>query len=178
MKNNQNIKLHVVLDNIRSVFNVGSVFRTADAVGNVKLYLCGMTATPDHIKIKKTALGSTESVQWEYFHNTTDAIQHIKSLNIDAKDFIDKTDTKDISQNNSIPVYAVELTPEAKHFQQIQYPTPVALVFGHERRGVDQRVLDLCDECIMIPMAGIKESLNVSTTAGILMYEAIREKKS
>jgi tRNA G18 (ribose-2'-O)-methylase SpoU len=144
------------LDNIRSVFNVGSVFRTADATGQAKIYLCGMTATPDYLKMRKTALGATENVTWEYFHSTVDAVNSIKQ--------------------NGIPVFAIELTPKAKHFQKIVYPNPVALVFGHERRGVDQRVLDLCDECIMIPMGGIKESLNVSTTAGIIMFEALRHR--
>lgn len=170
-KKSSGIRLHIVLDNIRSVFNVGSVFRTADAVGGVKLYLCGMSATPDHPKIKKTALGSTESVAWEYFNSTIDALNKIKSIGIEGSSISSFADNY-----KKVPIYAVELTPEAKHFQKIDYPLPVALVFGHERRGVDQRVLDLCDACIMIPMAGIKESLNVSTTAGILMYEAVRGK--
>jgi len=147
-------RLHIVLDNIRSVFNVGSIFRTADAVGGVKLYLCGMTATPDNPKMIKTALGSTESVSWEYFTKTTDALANIKKMKID--------------------VYAVELNEKSEHFQKVKYPTPICLVFGHERKGVSELVIDMSDKIVYIPMGGIKESLNVANTAGIIMYEAIR----
>ena len=151
-------KLHVVLDNIRSVFNVGSFFRTADAVGSTKLYLCGITATPDNPKIVKTALGATESVEWEYFDNTLDAIKQLKK--------------------DDVPIFVVELTPQAEHFQKIQYPDTVALVFGHERKGVSELVLQNADKVVFIPMSGIKESLNVSVAGGIIMYEARWRKDS
>jgi len=150
------IRLHIILDNIRSAFNVGSVFRTADAVGSAKLYLCGITATPENIKLRKTALGATETVQWQYHESTIEAVNELKAQNI--------------------PIFAIELTPQAEHFQTIIYPHEVALVFGHEKRGISQPVLDLCDLHVMIPMNGIKESLNVATTAGIIMYEAVRKK--
>lgn len=147
-------RLHIVLDNIRSVFNVGSIFRTADATGCAKLYLCGMTAKPDNIKMFKTALGATENVHWEYFNDTTEALEKLKK--------------------QGIKIVGVELTDKSIHFQSYKYPNEVALVFGHEKRGVTQPVLDLCDDVIMIPMGGVKESLNVATTAGIIMFEAIR----
>lgn len=149
------VRLHIVLDNIRSVFNVGSIFRTADATGCAKIYICGMSPTPDNPKMKKTALGSTDSVPYEYFTNTLEAISKIKSL--------------------QIPIYAVELSDKSEHFQKVQYPYEVALVFGHERIGVNQLVLDQCEKNIFIPMGGVKESLNVANTASILMFEAIRE---
>jgi tRNA G18 (ribose-2'-O)-methylase SpoU len=149
------IRLHVILDNIRSAFNVGGIFRTSDAVGGVKLYLCGMTATPENIKMKKTALGATDSVEWEYFTNTMDAVAKVREL--------------------KIPLVAIELTEKSVHFQQYKYSNPVALVLGHEVRGVNQLVLDVCDAAVVVPMAGIKESLNVGTTAGIVMYEAVRD---
>ena len=150
----QNIRLHIVLDNIRSAFNVGSIFRTADAVGGCKLYLCGMTATPDNPKILKTALGSQISVPSVYFKNVLDAIEEIKKHNI--------------------PVFAVELSQQSEHFQTVKYPNPVALVFGHERNGVNNLILDRADKIVSIPMKGIKESLNVANSAGIVLYEAVR----
>lgn len=149
------IRLHIVLDNIRSVFNVGSIFRTADATACAKIYICGMSPTPDNPKMKKTALGSTESVPFEYFTNTLEALAKLKSL--------------------KVPIYAVELTDNAEHFQQIKYPHEVALVLGHEKMGVNQLVLDQCDKSVYIPMGGVKESLNVANTASILMFEAIRD---
>ena len=152
-----NIRLHIILDNIRSVYNVGSIFRTADSTGCAKLYLCGMTPTPDNPKMKKTALGATDSVPWEYYNTTVDAINQLRIT------------------NNGLRVVAIELTEKSKHFQKIEYSDPVALIFGHEKRGVSQIVLEMCDDFVMIPMGGVKESLNVATTAGILMFEAIRE---
>ena len=147
-------RLHVVLDNIRSVFNVGSIFRTADAVGGVKLYLCGITPTPENPKMIKTALGATKSVDWKYFNNTLDAVNKIKEMRI--------------------PVFSVELEENAEHFQKVKYPIPVALVFGHERNGVSGLILEKSYKIVYIPMSGVKESLNVATTAGIMMYEVIR----
>lgn len=150
-------RLHIVLDNIRSAFNVGSIFRTADATACAKIYICGMSPTPENPKLAKTALGATETVPYEYFSSTLDALKKIKA--------------------QAIPVYAVELTDSSEHFQKVAYPNPVALVLGHERLGVNQLVLDQCDKNIYIPMGGMKESLNVATTAGIVMFEAIREDK-
>ena len=147
-------KMYVVLDNIRSVFNVGSFFRTADAVGNAELCLCGITATPDNPKMFKTALGATESVEWSYFNNVMEAIDQLKA--------------------ESVPIYSVELIEGAEHFQKVKYPDTIALVFGHEKNGVSGFALDKSDKIIYIPMSGIKESLNVATSAGIVMNEAVR----
>ena len=147
-------RIYVILDNIRSAFNVGSFFRTADAVGGCTLFLCGITATPENPKLIKTALGAANSVPWRYFSNTMEAINDLKKRNI--------------------PIFSVELTDQAQHFQKIKYPNELALVFGHERKGVAQPILDLSDEHIYIPMNGIKESLNVATSAGIILYEVVR----
>lgn len=149
-------RVHIVLDNIRSAFNVGSFFRTADAVGGVKIYLCGITADIDNPKLYKTALGALETVPSWYFGNPMDAIELLKTQNI--------------------PIFSIELTKDAQHFQKIVYPTPVALVFGHEREGVSQPILDNSQKTVFIPMNGKKESLNVANTGAIMMYEAIREK--
>lgn len=148
-------RLHIVLDNIRSAYNVGSFFRTADATGCAKLYLCGMTSYPPNPRIDKTALGAVESVPWEYFKTTTDAIKKLKSA--------------------GIPVFSVEIASGSVNYKDIEYPNPVALVFGHEVNGVGQPVLSLSDKIVQIPMNGIKNSLNVATVAGIMMFEAIRK---
>lgn len=144
------IKIHVILDNIRSAYNVGSIFRTADATGCAKLYLCGITPKPGNIKLSKTALGATDFVPWEYYKDTTDAVKRVHGEGVD--------------------VFAVEITDSAENYKKVSYPDEVAFVLGHEVRGIDQRVLDLCNKCVMIPMLGEKESLNVATTAGIIMF--------
>lgn len=150
-------KLTIVLDNVRSAFNVGSIFRTADARGQVEIYLCGITPTPENSKIFKTSLGSEKTVKWKYFENTMLAVEKLKK---------EKT-----------PIYSVEITEGSKHFQKFEYfreNNNIALVFGHELNGVSQPVLDNSDDLIYIPMQGIKESLNVSITASILIFEALR----
>jgi tRNA G18 (ribose-2'-O)-methylase SpoU len=149
------MEIHIVLDNIRSAFNVGSIFRSADGAGSVeKIYLCGITADTDNPKLEKTALGALEMVDSEHYENTLDAIEEIKSKNI--------------------PVYAVELTDDAENFQSIEYPERVALVLGHEKRGVQEDILRMCDKKIMVPMRGYKESLNVANCASIVLYEMTR----
>lgn len=154
MQEESPIKLHIVLDNVRSAFNVGSIFRTADAIGGVKLHLCGLTTDIDNPKLDKTALGASSSVPSTHYPDPLDAIKQLKA--------------------EGIPIYAVELTDKAEHFQKVEYPSPVALVLGHERLGVSQQILEMADKHIYIPMHGIKESLNVANTAAIIMYEAVR----
>jgi tRNA G18 (ribose-2'-O)-methylase SpoU len=150
-------KTILVLDNIRSVFNVVSIFRTADALGNCEIYICGMTPTPENPKIKKTALGADKTVPWKQYIHTTDALKELSK--------------------QGVMIYGIELTEESINFQKIEYPENVALVFGHERAGISQPVLDLCDKKVFIPMNGIKESLNVSITAAIVMFEANRQNR-
>ena len=151
-------KLIIVLDNIRSTFNVGSIFRTADATGCTEIYLCGITPTPENPKMPKTSLGSEKTVSWKYYNNTIEALKNL--------------------QNKNIPIYAVELTKESQNFQKITYfnkkNSEIALVFGHEKNGISEPVLDYCDKKVYIPMKGQKESLNVAITASILMFEALR----
>lgn len=150
------MEIHIVLDNIRSAFNVGSIFRSADGAGSVKkIYLCGMTTDIDNPKLDKTALGATEMIPSEHYDTTLEAIEELRE--------------------NGIPIYSVELTDDAENFQQIEYPNKIALVFGHEKRGVDQEILNRVDKKIYIPMRGKKESLNVANCASILLYEITRE---
>ncbi len=150
------MEIHIILDNIRSAFNVGSIFRSADGAGSVKkIYLCGMTTDVNNPKLDKTALGATEMIPSEHYDETIEAIEEIKEL--------------------GIPIYAVELTKDAQHFQKIEYPSKVALLFGHEKRGVGDDILKRVDKKVYIPMRGLKESLNVANCASIMLYEITRE---
>ncbi len=151
------MKIHVVLDNIRSVFNVGSIFRSSDGAGSVeKIYLCGMTSPIDNPKLDKTALGATEMIASEHYDTTQEALDELRAKNI--------------------PIYSIELTDDAEDFQEIEYPTELAIVFGHEKTGVDEEILKDCDKKIFIPMRGKKESLNVANCASIILYEITRER--
>ena len=150
------IPFMLVLDNVRSLNNIGSVFRTADAFRLEGIYLCGITATPPHREIHKTALGATESVYWEYREETTDAIAELKE--------------------KGYQIYSVEQTDGSVLLDQVQLSgkQKYALVFGHEIRGVDQQVVDMSDQCIEIPQYGTKHSLNISVAAGIVIWELFR----
>lgn len=152
----------VVLDNVRSGLNTGSVFRTADGFLVERVFLCGITATPPDREVLKTALGATETVPWQHFRETSEAVQYLK----DSGYFI----------------YAVEQSDASVSLEKIK-PEPggkYAVIFGHEVRGVDERLIPLIDACIEIPQSGTKHSLNVSVCAGIVLwkfYEELRLKK-
>jgi len=153
----EKIPFLVVLDNVRSLHNIGSIFRTSDAFRLEGIYLCGITATPPHREIHKTALGATESVHWEYREETTEVIRELKE-----KDY---------------RIFSVEQAEGSVSLDQIQLRgnQKYALVFGHEIRGVDQKVVDMSDRCIEIPQYGTKHSLNVSVAAGIVIWELFRK---
>jgi len=143
----------IVLDNVRSLNNVGSIFRTADAFLVEALWLCGITATPPHREIHKTALGATESVEWKYFADTAEAVRQLKEMG-----FI----IVSVEQaEGSVPLDRFVMEPGKKH----------ALVFGHEIKGVSEEVVDLSDACIEIPQYGTKHSFNVAVSAGIVLWE-------
>ncbi len=147
------IPLVVVLDNVRSLHNIGSVFRTADAFRLQGIYLCGMCATPPNNEIHKTALGAELTVEWAYYKETLDAVAHLQAQGYKVL-AIEQAKGSTMLQN-------VQLMPEDKY----------AIVLGHEVFGVQQAVVDAADGCIEIPQYGTKHSLNVSVTAGIVMYE-------
>ena len=151
------MEIHIVLDNLRSAFNVGSIFRSAEGAGSVKkIYLCGITADKDNPKLEKTALGAIDLIPSEHYYETEDAIDEIKEL--------------------GIPIYSVELTEDAQNFQEITYPEKIALVFGHEKRGINPDIISKSDKEIYVPMRGLKKSLNVANCASIILYEITREK--
>ncbi len=152
------LPLVVVLDNVRSQHNVGAVFRTADAMRIERVVLCGICCCPPNQEIHKTALGAEESVEWRYYQETTEAVQALKEA--------------------GYTVYAVEQAHDSVTLEQVAEQIvnrqssnrPLVVVLGHEVFGVQQEVIDNCDGCIEIPQYGTKHSMNVSVTAGIVMY--------
>lgn len=145
--------LIIILDNVRSLNNIGSVFRTADAFLIEKIYLCGITATPPHKDIRKTALGATDSVAWEYRKNTVELIGELKSR---------KYTVVALEQAvNTILLNKVKIKKIKKY----------ALVFGNEVKGVSQEAVDCCDEVVEIPQCGTKHSLNISVSVGIAVWD-------
>lgn len=149
------LPLVVILDHIRSQNNVGSVFRTADAFRIQHLYLCGFTPTPPHRDIRKTALGAEESVPWTYWQSTPEAVQRL--------------------QAQGYKIYAVEQAHHSVALQDWQPSGSTALVMGNEVQGVSDEVLAMVDGCIEIPQEGTKHSLNISVSAGLVVWEAYRK---
>ena len=156
-KASEKLPLTVVLDDVRSLYNVGSVFRTADAFRVAEVCLCGITACPPHPEIHKTALGGEDSVEWRYFPT---ALEAVDTLHAEGRF-----------------VYAVEQVEGSTLLGDL-CPDPeqhYAVVFGNEVKGVHQEVIDRCDGCLEIPQRGTKHSMNVSVTAGIVMWEFFRK---
>jgi 23S rRNA (guanosine2251-2'-O)-methyltransferase len=148
----------IILENIRSAYNVGSVFRTSDAFLAEAIYICGYSAKPPHKEIKKTALGAEETVEWKHFKNAADAIEELKS--------------------KKYKVYAVEQAEGSYELQAVSFePTEkIAVVFGNEVTGVEQSTIHLCDGCIEIPQLGMKHSLNIATAVGVVLWELVRSR--
>jgi 23S rRNA (guanosine2251-2'-O)-methyltransferase len=143
----------IILDNVRSQSNVGSIFRTSDAFLVESICLCGITAIPPHREIHKTALGATESVAWKYYNKTTDAVTELR--------------------NKGYRIIGIEQVEGSVELQDLEIKSEenYALIFGHEVNGVDQSVLDLCDQCVEIPQFGTKHSFNIAISVGIVLWE-------
>jgi tRNA G18 (ribose-2'-O)-methylase SpoU len=143
----------IILDNIRSFNNVGSAFRTADAFRLEALYLCGITARPPHREIHKTALGATESVDWKYFNSTNEAVTLLK--------------------NDGYEIICIEQVDNSMMLNDFKPQTDkkYALVFGNEVKGVDDKIITMCDQCIEIPQIGTKHSLNITVSLGIVVWD-------
>ena len=149
----------IVLDNIRSLNNIGSVFRTSDAFLVQSIYLCGITATPPNAEIHKTALGAEYSVGWRYYKDTKDAVETLK--------------------NEGFTVFAVEQAESSIMLDKIELDVTkkYAVILGNEVKGVAQDVVDMCDYCVEIPQFGTKHSLNVSVAAGIVIWDFFKHLK-
>ena len=156
-KQSEKIPVIAVLENIRSAYNVGSVFRTADAFLIEAIYICGYTCIPPHKEIKKTALGAEDTVAWKHFANATEAIASLKQ--------------------SGYKVYAVEQAEGSVLLNDFNYSAgnKVAVIFGNEVTGVEQSTIQQCEGCIEIPQLGMKHSLNIATAAGVVLWEMVRE---
>ncbi len=157
----QKIKKHpifIILDNVLDTYNVGAIFRLADAVAAEKVILCGQTETPPSIRIKRASINTTEWVSWEYFDSAKQAIENLK-LKIE-----------------NLRVIAVEQDPRNVPYDKADYTFPVAFVVGHETNGVSKEVLDIADQIVELPMWGVNKSLNVMVSLGIVLYEAMKQK--
>jgi len=157
-KVSEKVPVIIILENIRSAYNVGSVFRTADAFLAEAIYICGYSARPPHKEIKKTALGAEETVNWKQFKLASEAITE--------------------ARENNFKIYAVE---QAEHSLKLQATgfspkQKIALVFGNEVMGVEQSTIELCDGCIEIPQLGMKHSLNIATAVGVVLWELVRNR--
>lgn len=152
-KKSEKTPIVIVLDNVRSMNNIGSVFRTSDALLVEAVYLCGITATPPHRDLHKTALGAEDAVHWEYFEDTTTALAKLR--------------------NNGFKIYSVEQAEQSISLEQFKVDShsKYALVFGNEVKGVQQKIVDLSDGCIEIPQFGTKHSFNISVSCGIVLWD-------
>lgn len=158
VKASEKIPIVVVLENIRSAYNVGSVFRTSDAFLIEAIYITGYSARPPHKEIKKTALGAEESVSWKHFANAGAAI--------------------DTLRNDGFKVYAIEQVENSTLLQNLDWKSheKIAIIFGNEVTGVEQSTIALCDGTVEIPQLGMKHSLNIATAAGVVLWELVRRK--
>ena len=147
--------LYLILDNLRSAFNVGSIFRCADAARLAGIYTCGYTAHPPHKKLDKTALGTLAFVPTKHFETTEEALAHLSY--------------------EGINIWALETTSHSVDYTKVNYPKPLAIVLGNEALGVERNILEKCQSLLQIPMYGYKNSLNVANAAAITTFEILRQ---
>ncbi len=148
--------VYIVLDNVLDTYNIGAIFRLADAVAATGVYLCGLTETPPNSRIKKASINTTEWVRWKHASTAVEALREIKS------------------QIPSIKIYVVEQDARSVRYDKVEYIFPIALVVGHETSGVTKEVLDMADKIVEIPMWGVNKSLNVMVSLGIVLFEAMK----
>ncbi|MEA2104898.1 MAG: RNA methyltransferase [Candidatus Cloacimonadota bacterium] len=153
--NNKTFPLYLILNNLRSAFNVGSIIRSAECFGIKKIYFCGYTPTPQNDKVKKTAMGTEKYLEWEMYKTAGEIIKKLREENI--------------------RIYAAETVQNAISIYQTNFQSPCVLVLGNEALGISKKILELCDEIVQIPMSGWKNSLNVGVTAGICISEIKRQ---
>ena len=164
----EKLPLIVVLDDVRSMYNIGSVFRTCDAFRVEAIYLCGITACPPHQEIHKTALGAEDSVRWRYFETAEQAVEQLHQDGYfvwSVEQCEGSTKLQDLNTNEN---------PSLREGHRVGLKAGVAIIFGNEVKGVHQEVIDMSDGCLEIPQFGTKHSMNVSVTAGIVIWEFAR----
>ncbi len=151
--------IYIILDNVMDTYNVGAIFRLADAVAAEKILLCGETETPPNSRIKKSSINTTEWVSWEYFENTIDAISSVRE------------------ENKQVQIVGIEQSTKSKRYDASDYKFPIALIVGHETHGISKEVEEACDVVVEIPMWGVNISLNVMVSLGIVLFEIMKNKK-
>lgn len=147
--------IYIILDNVLDTYNVGAIFRLADAVSAEKVILCGETETPPHTRIKKASINTTEWVEWEYSSTAKEAIGNLRFKNKDLR------------------IIAIEQNEKSMPYDKVDYQFPIALVVGHETNGVSKEVLEIVDQIVELPMWGVNKSLNVMVSLGIVLYEVM-----
>jgi 23S rRNA (guanosine2251-2'-O)-methyltransferase len=158
-KSIQKNPITVILDNVLDTYNVGSIFRLADAVAAQKVILCGATLTPPNSRIKKASINTWQWVDWEYCPTAIEAVEKLKT------------------QNSKLKIIAVEQDKRSKPFNTVNYEFPIAIIVGNETTGISKEVLDMADMIVEMPMWGINKSLNVMVSAGIILYEIMKKKE-
>lgn len=170
-KEAEKLPLIVVLDDVRSLYNVGSVFRSCDAFRVEAVYLCGITATPPNAEIHKTALGGEDSVDWEYFKTTEEAVEKLKEKGYFVYSIEQVEGSTKLQYLHEAHQKIFRQPSEQEKQENSSLPKGYAVIFGNEVKGVKQDVVDMSDGCLEIPQFGTKHSLNVSVTAGIVVWE-------
>ena len=178
--------IYIILDDVLDTYNVGAIFRLADAVAAKKVILCGQTETPPNTRIKKASINTTEWVAWSYAPIAVGALQELKIKN----DPFGKTQAVRGSEEPSgsrrghpeqgrmdekLKIIAIEQNPKSIPYDQVNYTFPIALVVGNETNGISKEVLDICDQIVELPMWGVNKSLNVMVSLGIVLYEAMKQ---
>ncbi len=151
--------IYIVLDNVLDTYNIGSIFRLADAIAAKKIFLCGQTETPPNHRIKKASVSTWKWVEWEYAPTALEAITKLKN------------------KNQELKIYAVEQSPKSILYNKVDYQLPCLVVVGHETEGVSKEVLEIADEIVEIPMFGVNKSLNVMVSCGIVLFEIMKKFK-
>lgn len=156
-KNLKKNPIYIICDNVIDTYNIGSIFRLADAVAATKVYLCGVSETPPNTRIKKASINTTEWVEWEYKASTMDAIQDLRF------------------KIQDIQIVAIEQSEKSVPFDKADYKFPIAFIVSNETSGAEQEVLDAVDMIVEIPMWGVNKSLNVMVSLGIILYQAVQK---
>lgn len=165
-------EIYIVLDNVLDTYNIGSIFRLADAVAAKKVYLCGGTETPPNHRIKKASINTTEVVEWEYCETALEAVRKCKVQSAEGrvrKDLALSTD------HSSLQIVAIEQSTKSIPYNTFDYKLPICLIVGNETTGVSKEVLKVADAIVEIPMFGVNISLNVMVSLGIVLYEVIEK---
>lgn len=165
-------EIYIVLDNVLDTYNIGSIFRLADAVAAKKIYLCGGTETPPNHRIKKASINTTEVVEWEYAESALQAIRKIKQSTSKVKKM--RLHLRGVS---SVQIIAIEQSTKSIQYDQFNYKLPICLIVGNETDGVSKEVLEMADGIVELPMFGVNKSLNVMVSLGIVLYEVIEKIK-